>query len=392
MKTAIGSLLVAAAGADVTLVTFDGGKGTTHRWQEKNDPVMGGKSTGTFTVSNNLGIFDGEVVDVPRLKAPGFIKSDTIDALTAPFSDISGCSAIDIEAKADAKYGGFRLTIGNAHAPGGKYFAYGYKAHFYPSVGQFGVTSIPLANFTDFWDDATGDPIKTCQDDKIYCPDANTLKNLKTMGLWAEGAAGKVHLEVKKISASGCKKQTGKLGLGAGRQCPPIPNHASECPLKVLDPEFEPVCVQRTELAELQRRRCMPGEKAPYYKDADGVFRCSCCGAPLFHPSTQFDQQPASSWPWPSFHSPPINGSDGLPSVCHRGEGYGIQERGAVTDLGLGATGEVGCAGCGAHLGDYFDSDDTGHDHYCIDGVCLIGPGQKDGTVCQPTQPGDVVV
>ena len=41
--------------------------------------VMGGKSTGTFAVSNQLGIFDGEVVDVPFLKAPGFIKASVVD-------------------------------------------------------------------------------------------------------------------------------------------------------------------------------------------------------------------------------------------------------------------------------------------------------------------------
>lgn len=41
--------------------------------------VMGGKSTGTFNVENGLGIFDGEVVDVPFLKAPGFIKASVVD-------------------------------------------------------------------------------------------------------------------------------------------------------------------------------------------------------------------------------------------------------------------------------------------------------------------------
>lgn len=40
---------------------------------------MGGKSTGTFNVENGLGIFDGEVVDVPFLKAPGFIKASVVD-------------------------------------------------------------------------------------------------------------------------------------------------------------------------------------------------------------------------------------------------------------------------------------------------------------------------
>lgn len=170
-----------------------------------------------------------------------------------------------------------------------------------------------------------------------------------------------------------------------GRMCPAIPKAATECKIKVVDPEFEPVCVQRVEPAEIQQRRCMPGEKAPYYKDSQGVFRCACCGAPLWEPSKQFDQLPASNWPWPSFHSKPLNGSDGMPNVCHRGPGYGITQRNATLDLGLQATGEVGCARCGAHLGDYFNDETDGHDHYCIDGVCMIGPDQKEGQVCAPT-------
>jgi peptide methionine sulfoxide reductase MsrB len=177
----------------------------------------------------------------------------------------------------------------------------------------------------------------------------------------------------------------------AGRICPAIPKSAKECPMKkISDPEFEPVCVVRSEAAELQRRRCMPGEKAPYYKDSQGVFRCACCGAPLWLPSKQFDQLPASSWPWPSFHSSPINGDDGLPNVCHRGPGYGVFQRNATTDLGPNATGEVGCARCGIHLGDYFNDKDDGHDHYCIDGVCMEAPGGKPSSTCAPTIPGAV--
>jgi peptide methionine sulfoxide reductase MsrB len=188
------------------------------------------------------------------------------------------------------------------------------------------------------------------------------------------------------ISSIGCVlAHSATPGLGKGRLCPAIPTQASECKIKVLDPEFEPVCVTREENAEIQQRRCIPGEKAPYYKDSDGIFRCACCGAPLWKPDLQFDQLPAANWPWPSFHSYPENGTDGLPNVCHRGPGYGIYQRNATMDLGLGALGEVGCARCGIHLGDYFDDDDDGHDHYCIDGVCMISPGGEDGSVCAPT-------
>lgn len=29
--------------------------------------------------------------------------------------------------------------------------------------------TLPLSGFSDFWDDATGEAIKTCQENKIYC-------------------------------------------------------------------------------------------------------------------------------------------------------------------------------------------------------------------------------
>jgi len=170
------------------------------------------------------------------------------------------------------------------------------------------------------------------------------------------------------------------------RMCPAIPTSAKECPVQnITDFLFEPVCVTRQIPAELQERRCMKGNAAPYYQDSQGAFRCSCCGALLWEPSSQFDQLPASNWPWPSFHSPPLNGSDGLPNVCHRGPGYGSTNRNATLDLGLGAEGEVGCARCGAHLGDYFNTKDQGMDHYCINGVCMIPPGGTLGDVCAPT-------
>ena len=36
-----------------------------------------------WQVENQLGIFDGEVVDVPFLKAPGFIKASVVDMMPA---------------------------------------------------------------------------------------------------------------------------------------------------------------------------------------------------------------------------------------------------------------------------------------------------------------------
>lgn len=202
------ALCAKAAATDVPLATFDGAAATTHTWKEMNDPVMGGKSTGTFSISGGVGVFDGEVAGVPSLKAPGFIKTNVVDSKPFGhiFPDISTCEAIALEVKASSPYTGFRFSIGIGHAPGGKFFAFGYKADFAAPVEEFGVVIIPLNQFTDYWDDATGKAVKTCQDDKIYCPDSKTLKDMRTMSVWAEGVKGKVHLEIKSIAATGCGK------------------------------------------------------------------------------------------------------------------------------------------------------------------------------------------
>lgn len=377
---ALGGATLASSNS-IILESFDGLKGPTHSWKEQNDPVMGGKSTGTFTIGSGSAVFDGEVVDVPFLRAPGFIKATTVDS--EPFPDISSCTGIDLVVKGAGDYSGYRFSFGTAKAPGGKFFASGYKSHFSVAPGQFETVSIPIRNFTDFWDDATGEPVKTCQDSKEYCPDVATLQNLRTMSIWAEGVKGKVLLDIKSIQASGCRDSS---LITQQRLCPAMPSKVAQCSFKnISDYIFDPVCITREIPAEPQQRRCMKGSTAPYYQDSQGVFRCACCGAALWKPSEQFDQLPASQWPWPSFHSPPLNGTDGLPNVCHRGPGYGITDRNATKDLGLGVQGEVGCARCGIHLGDFFNTKDEGMDHYCINGVCMIPPSGQPGEVCAPT-------
>jgi hypothetical protein len=174
-----------------------------HEWTEMNDPVMGGKSTGTFTINENSGRFVGEVVDVPFLHAPGFIQVRTTDR--AVFPDISSCQQIQIVAQSHAPYSGYRISFGNAHAPGGKFFAYGYKANLEIEQSDTPINvTIPITQFTDFWDDATGDPIHTCEENPLYCPDELTLQNIQRLAVWGEGVAGHVDLQIYKIQATGC--------------------------------------------------------------------------------------------------------------------------------------------------------------------------------------------
>jgi hypothetical protein len=180
-----------------------------HEWKEMNDPVMGGRSTGTFTIDSTgtgTATFTGEVKDVPFLKAPGFIQVRTVDKIVWP--DVTLCEALELELRStseDNVYAGYRVSFGTTHAPGGKFYAKGYKATL-PTIGSadFETIRIPFVDFTDFWDDLTGDPIHTCAENALYCPDIMTLKNMKTVGFWGEGVKGKVSLEIKAIRAVGC--------------------------------------------------------------------------------------------------------------------------------------------------------------------------------------------
>merc|ERR1719201_2602987 len=112
MKTSMmnASLLVAGViGADIPLASFGADDSTSRTWKEQNDPVMGGKSSGTFTVSGDVGTMEGTVADVPSLKAPGFIKATT----SGTFADVSSCTGISLEVQSTSNpdaYTGYRLS------------------------------------------------------------------------------------------------------------------------------------------------------------------------------------------------------------------------------------------------------------------------------------------
>ena len=149
------ALPVAREASEITIVDFKGtDPATTHTWHAMNDPVMGGQSYSTVTVENSVLNFTGLCAIVPSLQAPGFITAVNSDS--KPFSDVSSCEGLKITAQSFNDYSGFRVSFGNAHPKGGKFFAYGYKANFQPTVGLVGSVMVPFHNFTDFWDDSTG--------------------------------------------------------------------------------------------------------------------------------------------------------------------------------------------------------------------------------------------
>jgi peptide-methionine (R)-S-oxide reductase len=99
------------------------------------------------------------------------------------------------------------------------------------------------------------------------------------------------------------------------------------------------------------------GTERPFsgeYNDTkeDGVFRCRCCGEPLFNSTEKFD----SGSGWPSFYKPATES--------------GIEES---MDSSHGMTRiEIQCSACGSHLGHVFtDGPQPTGLRYCVNSLSL---------------------
>merc|ERR1712070_126945 len=196
--------------ASPALVTFDGAADTTFKFTALNDPVMGGKSTGTWSLGDGFGTLDGEVVNVPSLSAPGFIKA----AADGNFPDISsafGGSLVLNVRTSTPEYAGYRVTFVSgatsgsfACAAGGSLpFSRGcFKGKFsVPAGNEFVQVKIPFTDFSDKWSSATGEQTTTCAESADVCPTASKLSKISRVDFWGEGANGKLHLDVQSVMA-----------------------------------------------------------------------------------------------------------------------------------------------------------------------------------------------
>ena len=180
---------------------------------------MGGKSTSTFTISNGTGIFNGTCAIVPSLKAPGFTKITTQSGWfhKNKFRDASSClnGTLDLLVRGTASYKGFRAGFAAKDVPRTSMYGGGsFKAGFeLKDTADWQVVQVPFNTFSYDWSGFTGrcdtkDPNgqqhHCCGTGEAakYCPTEAFLATLTDIEVWAEGAEGDFHLEIKWIGAS----------------------------------------------------------------------------------------------------------------------------------------------------------------------------------------------
>ena len=379
-----------SSSTSVTLVTFDGK--IPHIFRELNDPVMGGRSNGTWTESGNgYGTLDGYVNTVPKLHAPGFIEAWSDDGHFADASSTVGGDLVLTVRSSTPNYEGFRVSFAaGALSPGFSCAAGGsiigsrgcYKSRFTvpkTSNGEWATVRIPFSNFTDKWSSYTGDPTKTCDEDSSCCVTASKLGKIQALGFWGEGKEGKVHLEVKSVVAEGASlhdvaqeeaRPPAKYDIcGGGVQKNLRYNISSLGPDAITAPVdvgvheslATAICCDARTLPYAEPRFLFQSPFIDLFAEMDGkegptTFYDSVCGIPLFSAPvnrtlSEFKADTMEHG-WPSFRPAEIHSEN---VITNETSGYVFSK-------------------CGTHLGSYLP-DEKGA-RWCLDLSCLAGNEQ----------------
>lgn len=187
----------------ITLVNFSNKE---IKWIETNDPVMGGQSTGNFSIINNTGNFQGNCKLIPYLNAPGFCKLYTKSKNN--YSDISSYINKSLSILLNTKtynYDGYFIGFKAHNVPKSSIYSSGsFKAPFSKYLKRNKdnqIVNIPFTDFSYDWSPYTGtcnttDPtgvIHHCcskLDNYKYCPKTEYLSSLTGFEIWAEGTEG----------------------------------------------------------------------------------------------------------------------------------------------------------------------------------------------------------
>jgi len=384
------ALLLWACAASVPLATFDDATGTTFKFVELNDPVMGGQSSGTFSLdaSGKFGVFDGEVKDVPSLKAPGFIKAAGSGTFPDASSTLGGDLVLTVRSSTPS-YAGFRIAFAaGTKAPpyacgagGSLPFSRGcFKSKFSVPAGEgWSTVRVPINSFSDMWSPATGEHTKECAADADVCPTAKSLSGIKRLEIWAEGALGKVHLEVKSVVA---EQSASLMALDAKRPAAEFDSCSAgvqdDLAFNIstrMDPFAAPGASDVESMAEsicCDSRNKMRAEPRFLFEAPDiqlfslldnGVttFYDSVCGIPLFRAPlnrTLADfEADTNEHGWPSFRPEEV-----------------VQENVVTVSPGPTKPGMV-TSKCGTHLGSYLP--DARGPRWCMDLSCIAGKAAK---------------
>jgi peptide methionine sulfoxide reductase MsrB len=395
---ALSTIAMLALADHADLVTFDGmDKETNWKWEEVNDPVMGGQSTGTFKIDEQTGVatFHGDCKIVPSLKAPGFCNAKTTDGGLFPgkhFKDDRAAKFLDgglsLLVRSTVEFDGFKVTFAADTAnPQFKSF----KAPFNVTAdGTWQEVFVPFTAFSNDWSSYTGrcdtkDPngkqhVCCSSAHPEVCATKKNLEDISQMEIWAEGTEGIFNLQVKHIRASDAPaathsglKTAPKLTVGkwvnsctgavmknlmynmSGR---PIPDG-----LPVQDPKetlADGICCdgQYRGYAETSGTFALPTvnlfKNMKQDDKGETTFYDPVCGIPLFivpRGRTLADfQKETIEHGWPSFRDEEVV------------KGNVFNETGGTGGMK---------SKCGTHLGDNLP-DDNGN-RYCLDLACVSG-------------------
>merc|ERR1719183_857980 len=172
---------------------------------------MGGQSHSTLKINNGVAVWDGETKIVPKLHAPGFcnIKTTSGAGILRIANDASPYTHLLLRVRSTMKYTGFKVSFAaDTWNPTFKSFKSDFTVQ---NDGEWHTVAVPFDSFSNDWSQYTGrcdttDPNgnkhKCCSaEHPEVCPTKANLKGISQLGLWAEGVAGKFHLEVEWIRA-----------------------------------------------------------------------------------------------------------------------------------------------------------------------------------------------